>query len=483
MDLITRSIEEDTPMQTFSMLINGELVTGDDQFDVINPADESVVARAPNASEAQLETAIAAAENAFISWRKTTNEQRREVLLGIVEAIKANSEELIQLLVSEQGKSRGQAEREVLQQGAAGLAARAQLELKPEVLEDNDKQRVELHYRPLGVAAAIVPWNFPFGIAIGKLATALMAGCTVLLKPSPFTPLSTLRLGELIKDIVPAGVLNILSGDDSFGPKLTAHPGIKKISFTGSIGTGKKVMASAASELKRVTLELGGNDAAIVLDDIDIAKAALPLFMGAFINSGQTCVAIKRVYAHESIYEPLVQALANIAQETKVGPGSDPESQLGPVQNRLQYQRVLSVLESVKESGGRIVAGGEAHEGKGFFLKPTIVADVEEGCPLVDDETFGPILPIIRYSDVNDAIARANATEYGLGGSVWSSNVERAAELARQLESGTAWVNQHPVLSPLYPFAGAKQSGMGAESGQHGLREFCQVNVVNILKS
>ncbi|MCW8194555.1 aldehyde dehydrogenase family protein [Proteobacteria bacterium 005FR1] len=467
-------------MTSYAMLIDGKLVAGSEEFDVINPADETVVAKAPNATDAQLDEAVAAAERAFKSWRKTTAAERGEVLLRIADVIEENAEELIDLLVSEQGKSRKQAEREVLQQGAAGLKLRSKLALEPKVVQDDEQGRVELHYRPLGVAAAIVPWNFPFGIAIGKLATALAAGCTLILKPSPFTPLSTLRLGELIKDIVPAGVLNILSGDDSFGPKLTAHPGIRKISFTGSIATGKKVMESAARDLKRVTLELGGNDAAIVLDDVDAEKIALPLFMGAFINSGQTCVAIKRIYAHESVYEPLVQAVGAIARQAKVGPGKDPESALGPVQNRLQYERVLKVLDTVKSGQGRIVAGGEIAAGKGYFVPPTIVADVQEGCPLVDEETFGPILPIIKYSEVDDAIHRANASGYGLGGSVWSTNEERAAEIARQLDTGSAWVNQHPSLSPLVPFGGAKQSGLGTESGIEGLKGFCQLHVVNI---
>lgn len=467
-------------MTTYSMLIDGKLVAGSEEFEVINPADETVVAKAPNATDLQLNEAVVAAERAFASWRKTSAAQRRELLLSIADVIEENADELIDLLVAEQGKSRKQAEREVLQQGVAGLRLRATLSLEPELVQDDEQGRVEIHYRPLGVAAAIVPWNFPFGIAIGKLATALSAGCTLILKPSPFTPLSTLRLGELIKDVVPAGVLNILSGDDSFGPKLTAHPGIRKISFTGSIATGKKVMEGAARDLKRLTLELGGNDAAIVLDDIDVEKTAGPLFMGAFINSGQTCVAIKRIYAHESVYEPLVQALGAIARRTKVGPGKDPESALGPVQNRVQYERVLKVLDSVKSGQGRIVAGGEIAEGKGYFIPPTVVADVQEGCPLVDDETFGPLLPIIKYSDVDDAIQRANASGYGLGGSVWGASEERATDIARQLDTGTAWVNQHPSLSPLVPFGGAKQSGLGAESGSEGLKGFCQLHVVNV---
>lgn len=470
-------------MTQFSMLIDGELVGSSEFCEVINPADESVAGQSPKASDEDLDRAVAAATRAFETWRHSSYEQRRDILLAIADIIEANADELIELLVREQGKSQGQAQREVKLQGAAGLRTRAQLQINPEVIQDDAKQRVELHYRPLGVAAAIVPWNFPFGIAVGKLASAIMAGCTLVLKPSPFTPLTALRLGELIKDVVPAGVVNIISGDDGLGPRLTAHPGIKKISFTGSIATGKKVMESAARDLKRVTLELGGNDAAIVLDDVNPQEVARPLFMGAFINSGQTCVAIKRVYAHESIYEDLVQALGAMAQASKVGPGSDPQSQLGPIQNKLQYQRVLNVLESVKQGSGRIVAGGEPLPGKGYFLAPTVVADVEEGSVLVDEETFGPILPVIKYSDLDDAVRRANATEYGLGGSVWSSNEERAADVARRLDTGTAWVNQHPALSPTVPFGGAKQSGLGVESGVDGLKAYCQPHVVNVLKS
>ncbi|GAB1258209.1 aldehyde dehydrogenase family protein [Aurantivibrio plasticivorans] len=470
-------------MHTFSMLIDGNLVSSEDTFPVINPADESILAHAPNATDKQLDQAIAAAEKAFDSWKNLSHAQRSEVLLGIAAAIKEHSEELITLLVSEQGKSRAQAEREVLQMGAGGIVARTALELKPKLVQDDDNAKIEVRYSPLGVAAAIVPWNYPFGIAMGKLTSALLAGCTLILKPSPFTPLSTLRLGEIIKDIVPAGVLNILSGDDSFGPRLTSHPGVKKISFTGSTATGKKVMASAASDLKRVTLELGGNDAAIILDDIDLEKAALPLFLGAFINGGQTCVAIKRIYAPAAIYEQVVQAMATIAQQIKVGPGSDPESTMGPVQNKLQYQRVLDVLASITDSGGRIVCGGKPMEGKGYFIEPTVVADVTEGCKLVDEETFGPVVPVIKYDNIEDVIQRANNTEYGLGGSVWGTDIKRATDIALQLQSGTAWVNQHPALNPLVPLAGAKHSGFGMESGIEGLQEFCQLQVLNIKKA
>ncbi len=474
-------------MYEFSMLINGKLQRSDESFDVLNPADESVVGQAPEATDAQLNEAVAAARQAFESWQHTSHSERSELLLKISDVIKQHAQELVHLLSAEQGKPNAQARMEVEQMSVAGLAARTATVLQTEILRDDEQCRIELHHRPLGVVAAIVPWNYPLGIAIGKLGSALMAGCTVVLKPSPFTPLTTLRLGELISEVVPQGVINIISGSDSLGPKLSAHPDIAKISFTGSIQTGKRVMQGAAADLKRVTLELGGNDAAIVLDDVDVQKVAYPLFMGAFINSGQTCVAIKRIYAHDSIYDALVNALAFIASQVKVGPAADAESQLGPVQNRMQYDKVLSVLAEVKanaEQGrGRIVSGGDVPHAQGYFLNPTIVADVAEGCRLVDEETFGPILPVIRYSDVEDALRRANNTVYGLGGSVWSSDPQRAAQLAARLQSGSCWVNQHPSLSPLVPFAGAKHSGLGVESHQLGLQEYCQVQVVNIAKA
>lgn len=468
-------------MTQFSMLINGELAASSKGFDVINPADESIICQAPDASDQHLDKAVNAAQCAFPQWSQTSFRERGEVLRAIAAVIKQNAAELIDILVTEQGKPKALATGEVLM-AANGLETKSTMQISPEVLKDDAESRVELHHRPLGIVAAIAPWNFPLGIGISKFANPLMAGCPVVLKPSPNTPLSTLRLGELIKDVVPKGVLNIISGGDSLGPKLTAHSGIAKIFFTGSTQTGKKIMQGAGQDLKRITLELGGNDAAIVLEDADIAKIAQPLFQACFINSGQTCVAIKRVYVHESMYEPLVGALAAIAKKTKVGPGMEPDSQLGPIQNRMQYEKVLSVLEEVKKTDARIVAGGSPSSGKGFFLDPTIVTNIKEGSCLVDEETFGPILPIIAYRDLDEVIDRANDTAYGLGGSVWGNDVERATEVAGRLNCGTAWVNQHLVFGPNIPFGGAKQSGIGVEGGIEGLKEFTQAQVLNIKK-
>jgi acyl-CoA reductase-like NAD-dependent aldehyde dehydrogenase len=332
------------------------------------------------------------------------------------------------------------------------------------------------------VVGIITPWNAPINLAAGPLTSALYTGNTVVLKPSPYTPLSTLRLGELVRDIFPPGVLNVLAGDDDCGQWMTEHPGIDKISFTGSVATGKRVMASAAGNLKRITLELGGNDPAIVLDDVDVQAIAPKLFFAATVNSGQVCMAIKRIYAHASIYAALCAALAAEARKVVLGDGLEAGTQMGPIQNRRQYERVVGILEDTKRRGARILAGGQLPEREGYFIPPTIVADVPEDSRLVQEEQFGPIVPVLEFSDVEDAIRRANDTRYGLSASVWSTNEARAAAIAARLEVGTAWVNQHRATSPLVPFGGAKESGMGRQYSALGLKGYMEPRVVSILK-
>jgi acyl-CoA reductase-like NAD-dependent aldehyde dehydrogenase len=353
------------------------------------------------------------------------------------------------------------------------------LDLPVEVIDDNDGRRVEAHRRPLGVVGAIVPWNFPMILMAFKIPPALVAGNTVVLKPAPTTPLANLRLGELIRDVVPAGVLNIITDANDLGAALTAHPDVRKVSFTGSTATGSKVMAGAAGLLKRITLELGGNDAGIVLDDVDPAETAPKLFQSAFQNSGQVCIAMKRLYVHESIYDEMCDALAAIAERTIVGDGLQQGTQLGPLQNRMQYERVKELLEDAKQHG-TVIAGGTGLDQPGFFIRPTIVRDITDGTRLVDEEQFGPVLPVIKYKDPDDAVARANASPWGLGGSIWSSNPDRAYALAEKLDAGTVWVNKHAELDPRIPFGGAKQSGLGTELGEDGLKEFTQLKVINI---
>jgi len=350
------------------------------------------------------------------------------------------------------------------------------------LIEDTAESRVELHRKPLGVVGSITPWNWPLMIAIWHVVPAIRTGNTVVIKPSPYTPLGTLRMVELLNEVLPPGVLNAVSGRDELGQWMTEHPSIKKIVFTGSCATGKKVMASASCNLKRLTLELGGNDAAIVLPDADIEAFAPKIFGGAFINSGQTCAAIKRLYVHDSIYDQTCAALKAIVEATPVGNGLDENVMMGPLQNKAQYDKVIALVEDATRHGARILTGGAPTDGPGYFYPLTLVADISDGTRLVDEEQFGPVLPIIRYSDVDDAVRRANASEFGLSGSVWSVDLDKARAVAERLECGTAWVNKHAAIAPNVPMGGVKASGMGVEFGEEGLAEYTDIQVVSIDK-
>jgi acyl-CoA reductase-like NAD-dependent aldehyde dehydrogenase len=467
-------------MPDFEMTIDGKAVAGAGRFGVINPATGEPFAEAPDASRSQLDDAMASAQAALRPWQADV-ERRRKALRDCAAAIKAKAAELAPILVREQGKPMKDAFGEVIG-SAVWFEFTAGLEIPVEVVADTPESRIEVRRRPLGVVAAITPWNFPLLLAVWKIAPALLAGNTVVIKPSPFTPLTTLALGAVLRDVLPAGVLNVVAGGDALGAWMTSHPVPRKISFTGSIETGKKVAAAAAPDLKRLTLELGGNDAAIVLDDVSAEAVAEKVFWGAFQNCGQVCSAIKRVYVPEKIYAPLVERLAALAKGVKVGDGFTEGVQMGPLNNRPQFERVAELVDDARRHGGRIAAGGAPVGGKGYFYQPTIVADVAEGVRLVDEEQFGPALPVIPYRSVDDAVERANRTNFGLSGSVWSSSPERGAEVASRLECGTAWVNQHLAIVPFAPFGGAKWSGIGVENGKWGLLGFTEIQTVNVAK-
>jgi len=300
-----------------------------------------------------------------------------------------------------------------------------------------------------------------------------------VLKPAPTTPLCTLMLAELASDIFPAGVINVVIDNNDLGTRLTSHPDVAKVTFTGSTGTGRKVMGVGAGTLKRITLELGGNDAAIILDDVDPKEIAPKIFNGAMINAGQVCLAIKRVYAPAAIYDELCAELARLAQGAVVGDGADPATQIGPVQNRQQFEKLGEFLADAHASG-TVVAGGKALEGDGYFIAPTIVRDIPDSARLVREEQFGPILPVLSYDDLDEAIARANDSEYGLGGTIWTNNLDRGIEVAMKIDTGTIWVNKHLDLPLDVPFGGSKQSGIGREQGEEGLLAYTQAHVVNI---
>ena len=467
-------------MSEYTLLIDGKQVPGAQTMDVINPATEEVLAQCPRASEAQLNEAVAAAKRAFDGWQQTPIAERKAVIGAMADAIEANAAELAQILTQEQGKPLPDATGEVYGT-AAFFRYFTSLDLPVDVLEDSDNRRVEAHHKPLGVVGAIVPWNFPLILMAFKLPPALIAGNTIVLKPAPTTPLATLRLGQLIAELAPPGVVNIITDANDLGAPLTAHPDVRKVSFTGSTATGAKVMAGAAGLIKRITLELGGNDAGVVLDDVDPKEIAPKLFASAFQNSGQVCIAMKRLYVHDKIYDAVVDELAQLAEEAVVGDGLEQGTKLGPLQNRMQYEKVKELLEDAR-TNGTIAAGGEVPDRSGYFIRPTIVRDVAEGTRIVDEEQFGPVLPVIRFEDDEDAIARANDSDYGLGGSIWSSDTDRAYALADKLDSGTVWINKHAELDPSIPFGGARQSGLGKELGIDGLREFTQTKIINMAR-
>ena len=465
-------------MTAYMLLIGGELVPGAMTSTVINPATEDVLATAPRADLAQLHQAVAAAKAAFPVWSATPIRVRGALLTKLADAMEARQAELARLLTEEQGKPLAEAKWEIV--GAiASIRYFASLHLPPMVLREDAKRRIVQERVPLGVIAAITPWNVPIILLATKIAAALLAGNTVVAKPAATTPLTTLKIGELCAGILPPGVINIVADQNDLGSALTGHPDVAKVTFTGSTATGKKVMESAAGSLKRLTLELGGNDAAIVLDDVDPKEVAPKLLAGAMFNSGQGCITIKRLYVHDSQYGEMCDELGRLAREIIVDDGIKQGTQMGPLQNKAQFEKVKGFLEDARQNGN-IVAGGKALNRKGYFVQPTIVRDLADDARLVKEEQFGPILPVLRYSDVDDAIARANDTDFGLGGSVWSKNLDRAYAVAARINSGTVWINQHLDMHPEVPFSGTKQSGIGTEQGQEGLEEFTHAKIINM---
>lgn len=466
-------------MPEYHMLIDGRRVEAGNSFEVINPATGEPVGSVANATLEDLDAAVAAAEDAFHSWSRTSDEERKDACLAVAAAIEEHAEELARLLTREQGKPlSGRGSRREVGGAVAWARYTAGLSLPMQVLQDNNEGRVELHRKPLGVVGSITPWNFPVMIAVWHILPALRTGNTVVIKPSPYTPIATIRLVEIMNRVLPVGVVNVVTSDDrqdNIGAAMSAHPVIRKMVFTGSTGTGKRVMANAAETMKRLTLELGGNDAGIVLPDVDPGQVAEGLFWGAFNNNGQTCAAMKRLYVHEDVYDAVCDALATYAAGVIVGNGEDEASILGPINNRMQFDKVKRLVDDAKRKG-RVLLGGEP--GEGLFFPPTLIADLGPDAALVHEEQFGPVLPIIRFSNVEDAIAQANDSENGLGGSVWSRDVEAAKVIASQMECGSVWINKHGAIQPNIPFGGVKSSGFGVEFGEEGLAEYTDIQVV-----
>lgn len=468
-------------METLDALIASITPTSGPTREMLDPSTGEVIASAPVHNVDDLERAIAAAVEAQPAWAEASHDNRSAALLRAADAVDAHAEELAHLLSREQGKPlNGPNARFEVGACSAWLRANATIDMKPETVVDDGNTHAEIHYRPIGVVGAIGPWNWPMMISIWQLAPALRMGNAVVVKPSEYTPLSVLALVKVLNTELPEGILSVVSGGRDVGAALTTHPAIGKIMFTGSTATGKAIIKSSADTVKRLTLELGGNDAGIVLPDVDPKAIAEDVFWGAFINTGQTCAALKRLYVHEDIYDDMCAALTEIASKVPMGNGLDEGSLLGPVQNKQQFDIVARLVESARDAGARILIGGNPEEGQaGYFYPTTLVADVDNDNPLVAEEQFGPVLPIVRYSTVEDAIAKANSLTVGLGASVWSNDREAARDVASRIEAGTVWINAHGAVHPMIPFGGVKQSGYGLEFGLEGLKAASVPQVIN----
>lgn len=461
----------------YAMSIAGERVFTGQTDMAINPATEEEICAFPSASRDDLERAVEAARHAFPAWRDRPIAERQQIVASLADLIEENQQAFIKLLITEQGKGRGGAEWEI---GGSihWLREVAKQSLPDEIITGAPDEQIITRFSPIGVVGAITPWNFPLLLAVWKIAPALVAGNTMVLKPSPYTPLCTLWFGELAQKVLPPGVLNVVSGGNELGQWMTEHPAIGKISFTGSTATGRKVMQSAATNIKRLTLELGGNDPAIVLADVDPKAIAKDLFWASFANSAQFCVACKRLYIHEDVYDEVARELTEYAKSVRVGNGIEPETELGPIQNRMQYEKVVDLLDASKQSGLKFLLGGEPSSNRGYFIPVTLIDNPPDDARCVTEEAFGPVLPLLKYRDIDDVVARANDTSYGLAASVWGDDVDLAERVARRLESGTVWINQAHKFSPEIAFGGHKQSGLGIENSLHGLAEYTNAQTV-----
>ncbi|NUP86622.1 MAG: aldehyde dehydrogenase family protein [Burkholderiaceae bacterium] len=476
-------------MKTYANIVNGRPVLSERTFESRNPATGEVLGLVPHSTAAQVAEAVAAARAAQPAWAARPDAERKALMMKVAEVIKGNAEYLAEWVTKEQGKPLGGVGPDQVPGARFELwgcevwtQVPASLDLPVDLAFEDDTRRDEVHRKPFGVIGAIAPWNWPLLIAIWQIVPSLRAGNTVVIKPSEYTSIGTLELVRLISEVLPAGVLNTISGPGEVGAALVDNPGVDKIMFTGSGATGAKIAAAAAKNLTPTTMELGGNDAAIMLPDADPKAMAMGLFWGAFLNMGQTCACAKRLYVHESQHDAVVAELKALAEAMPMGDGLAPGTVMGPIQNRMQFDKVNRLVERARADGATIVCGGKPVEGPGNFYPLTLVTDIADGAPLVDEEQFGPVLPIIRYSNVDDAIASANRLDVGLGASVWSTNVDRAREVASRIQAGTVWINQHGMIHPMVPFGGVKGSGWGVEFGVDGLKAVTQPQVISIRK-
>ena len=475
------------------MFIAGE-VTGSSSgqtYDVINPATGEVVDSAPKGNESDARAAIDAAHAAFQGWAETAAEARAQLMLKGIESVKKELQELAVLLTKEQGKPLGDSQREIehFLHGMnfyAGLASKIRGSYVP--LPDNKMYGMVLK-QPVGVAGAIVPWNFPITLMGTKVGPALAAGCTVVVKPASTTPLTTLRIVELLNQAgLPKGVLNVVTGPGGVvGEEILRNPKVVRVAFTGESKTGKHIMEVAGSQMKRVTLELGGSDPMIVCEDADVDKALTGASVGRFYNCGQACLAVKRLYVVESLYDQFVEKLAGKVQRLKVGDGMNKDTRLGPMHSKVQREEIESQVADTLKLGAKLVCGGKRPEGaefeKGFFYLPTVLTDAPHDSRVVTEETFGPVLPVFKVKDLDDGIEKANSSQWGLGSSVWTKDLGKARRAAERLQAGNVWINSLHIGYDEMPFGGVKFSGIGREHGTEALEYYLETKGVVIATS
>lgn len=471
----------DTILKTrFTQTINGEAVAT--QFeDVIDPSTGKPFQQSPAATEAEIEQAVSAARAAQPGWAALSWDEREAYLCRLADAMEAETEYLSTLLVMEQGlhlaSSIG-----YFAHAVRSIRGLSKVRVPDKVLADNDNHLVIQRYSPLGVMAAIGPWNAPVVLGMQKVATALIGGNTVVLKPSEYTPLSTLEVGRIARGILPDGVFNVIGGGRTVGAALVARDDIDKVSFTGSTATGVAIAKASAQYLRSLTLELGGNDAAILLPDGSIRAMVAAIMMTGLANRGQFCAAIKRVYVPAALYDEVCEQLVAAASKVVIGNGLETGVEMGPIQNKAQFEKICEYVEDAKAAGGKILLGGEPLDRDGYYYPPTVIAGLSDGARIVDEEQFGPVVPIIAYDDIDDVIAKINSGPYGLTGSIWTADIARGTEIASRLAVGSGWVNQHGAFDIEFPFPLIKASGVGTDWADYGVKGSMRMQVIHAKK-
>jgi len=455
-------------------------------FETINPATEELIAEVAEADAADIDLAVKAARKAFDTgpWRKMDARDRGRLMNQLADLIEQNIEELAELETLDNGKPISESRNADLPlvvdcfRYYAGWADKIQGKTVP----IRGRYFCYTKREPVGVAGQIIPWNFPLLMVAWKWGPALAAGCTVVLKPAEQTPLTALRLGELALEAgYPAGVINIVPGfGETAGASLVAHKGVDKIAFTGESRTGQIIMKSAADTLKRVTLELGGKSPNIVFADADLDAAVDGAILGLYLNQGQCCCAGSRLFVQEPVYDKMVERLASLSQARKLGDPFDPDTQQGPQVDKAQFDKILSYIDRGKAQGARCVSGGERFGSKGYFIKPTVFAEVEDKMAIATDEIFGPVMQVLRFEDIDEVIERANTTDYGLAAAVWTQDIKKAHAIADRVRAGTVWVNCYDVFDAAAPFGGYKTSGIGRELGEQALDNYTENKTVTI---